>query len=222
VPAGHDRTGTTNAGNVFSVFSDLDDSGNHDNRILLAIDRGEIAALESGTWAFTLVGEAVTAGGWDAWIQRGDPRVRFRPPLDNPAGTISIPGTARGVITVGSYVTRADDPGGISRFSSHGPTRDGRPAPTLAAPGEAIMAPQPAATHTDYDLKQGTSMAAPMVTGAVALLLAKNPNLTPAEVRECLTTTARSDRFTGTTPNHTWGAGKLDAAAAYAAVPAAE
>jgi hypothetical protein len=53
-------------------------------------------------------------------------------------------------------------------------------------------------------------MAAPHVTGAVALLLGKAPTLTAAQVKSYLTATADVDAFTGSTWNATWGYGKLD------------
>ena len=134
---------------------------------------------------------------------------------------MSIPGTAYEVITAASYVTRGAGVGSISTFSSLGPTRDGRQAPTIAAPGQSIIAPQPPSTGDTYGPMSGTSMAAPMVTGTVALMLQGNPELTAAEIRDCLMSTARADAFTGATPNHAWGAGKLDAADAFGCAGAA-
>jgi hypothetical protein len=57
----------------------------------------------------------------------------------------------------------------------------------------------------------GTSMSAPMVTGITALILQANPNLTPAQVKEIITTTAREDNYTEQVPNYIWGYGKIDA-----------
>ena len=59
----------------------------------------------------------------------------------------------------------------------------------------------------------GTSMSAPMVTGAVALLLEANPTLTPLEVKQMLIDNARTDNLTGDigpAGNVRWGHGKLD------------
>jgi subtilisin family serine protease len=204
-------------GNELFVGSDLNDPENADNRIFVVISRGNANAVQQGTWSLALQGATVSRGQWDAWIQRYA-TAQFLPPFVNPARTISVPGTGREIITTGSYVTRGAGVGSVSSFSSLGPTRDGRQAPTVAAPGQTLMAPQPAATGDTYGLMQGTSMASPMVTGTVALLLQKNPNLTQAQIRDCLTQTARSDQFTGTTPNNAWGAGKLDANAAFGRV----
>ena len=65
-----------------------------------------------------------------------------------------------------------------------------------------------------YAYMQGTSMAAPAVTGIIATWLEANPALTPADVRSILAATATTDTFTGDiagTGNSTWGYGKIDA-----------
>lgn len=59
---------------------------------------------------------------------------------------------------------------------------------TISAPGVDIYSSIPGST---YGKKQGTSMAAPIVTGAVALAKSVNPDLTPKEIRELLVQTAR-------------------------------
>jgi subtilisin family serine protease len=43
----------------------------------------------------------------------------------------------------------------------------------------------------EYDFMDGTSMAAPMVAGVVALMKSRHPNLTPAEIKARLEGTAR-------------------------------
>ncbi|HET8683542.1 MAG TPA: S8 family peptidase [Micromonosporaceae bacterium] len=210
----------TGAGDRVFIDSDVDDN-NLDNRIFIVISPADEddAVVEEGTWSLTLTGTSVTSGRWDAWIQRGDPSPRFQPPFEDPSRTISIPGTGHEVITAASYANRGGAPGTLSAFSSRGPTRDGRPAPTVAAPGEFVMSVQPSQFRNAYGLMSGTSMASPMVTGIVALLLQKQPTLTQAQVSGVLAATARSDSATGATPNNTAGAGKVNAAAAVQAVP---
>lgn len=105
--------------------------------------------------------------------------------------TISItdPGNAELVITVGATHRYRPHTYGVSYFSSRGPTGDGRIKPDLVAPGEKITAPLPEGT---FGLKDGTSMAAPHVSGAAALLMARYNELVgrPARIKQILCDTA--------------------------------
>ncbi|TIR17102.1 MAG: serine protease [Mesorhizobium sp.] len=103
--------------------------------------------------------------------------------------TITDPGNADGVITVGSTHRRDPHAYGVSYFSSRGPTGDGRRKPDLVAPGEKITSSVPGGKTESMD---GTSMAAPHVSGAAVLLMARNPELIgrPARIKEILMRTA--------------------------------
>jgi subtilisin family serine protease len=68
---------------------------------------------------------------------------------------------------------------------------------------------------------QGTSAAAPYAAGVIALMLQKNPRLDSEEIKSILTRTAvKDDRYVGAAPNAEWGFGKINPAAAIAAVSA--
>jgi hypothetical protein len=64
-----------------------------------------------------------------------------------------------------------------------------------------------------YSYSQGTSFAAPIVTGIVALMLQVKPTLSPEEAKQVIQQTSYTDAFTGNilTPNNNWGAGKINA-----------
>jgi hypothetical protein len=65
----------------------------------------------------------------------------------------------------------------------------------------------------------GTSAAVPHMTGAVALMLQKDPTATADEIRNRVISTTRADGFTGTVPNMQWGYGKLDLVSAMGLMP---
>jgi serine protease AprX len=94
------------------------------------------------------------------------------------AFSITDPGNAESVITVGATHRFWPHTYGVSFFSSRGPTGDGRVKPDLVAPGERIHAPYEVVggrgTWGDLD---GTSMAAPHVSGAAAMLMSRYTEL---------------------------------------------
>jgi hypothetical protein len=124
--------------------------------------------------------------------------------------------------------TQREDIGDLARFSAGGPTRDDRLKPEITAPGLGIMSvvSRDAATSQQrvapdgiHSVREGTSMAAPHVTGSIALLLEANPFLTPEDVKGALASSASTDVFTartygespGSRPENWWGWGKLNA-----------
>lgn len=130
--------------------------------------------------------------------------------------------------------TDAADPGGTglersSFFSGQGPTRDGRTGVDFLTPGEVIgsslsahasneirggcfsaSASVPSCTDPDgaHVFLQGTSMATPHAAGAVALMLARQPTLTAAQIRRIVAGTAYTGTA-GTVPNPVYGTGDL-------------
>ena len=205
------------------IFSETGHPANQDNRIAIVLEKGN--GWESGSWKLILRGNEVEQGVFHAWIERpGElPVITFAEPTDS--CTTTLPGTSRGVITVGAFVSRplpqfdVEVAGSLAPFTSFGPTRDGRIKPDLTAPGFGIQAPT---VHTNgsgnYVLSHGTSMAAPHVTGVVALLRSLKPSLTAEEIKTILQNEARLDLFTGILPGPEWGKGKLNAKAAFEAL----
>ncbi|MDK2973699.1 MAG: hypothetical protein PWP08_70, partial [Methanofollis sp.] len=133
-------------------------------------------------------------------------------------GTVGTPGTAEDVITVGATDYCMDY---RANFSSIGPVNRANPyvKPDLMAPGVGIVSAYP---NGQYAVMDGTSMATPGVAGTVALMLAGNESLTPAEIKQALKETAVHITEDGTAvtayeENNLYGAGRISA---YAAVDA--
>ena len=103
--------------------------------------------------------------------------------------TITDPGNAEDVITVGATHKHQPHAYGVSYFSSRGPTGDGRMKPDLVAPGERIVSSLPEGESGPLD---GTSQAAPHVSAAAAMLMARYPELNrqPRRIKRILCETA--------------------------------
>ena len=180
-------------------------------------------------------------GRFDAWISAGSASLYG----GDSSSTIDEPGNAQRVITVGAFTTKSSWPsqageqdfssdypiGEIAYFSSRGPTRDGRTKPDVTAPGAWICAARSTdavayayLAHPDgqHMMEVGTSMAAPHVAGAIALLFSIDPDLSFTEIRGILTSTARAGHFTGAIPNDLWGWGKIAVAEAVGSVEPTE
>jgi subtilisin family serine protease len=129
-------------------------------------------------------------------------------------GTLGSPGTTDAALTVGA-VERNDT---LASFSSRGPrSGDGGIKPDITAPGVDIVAARSAQGHagTPVDDKHvalsGTSMAAPHVAGAAALLKQQHPDWSGTQLKATLTASARPN---STLTAYEQGSGRLDVAAA--------
>jgi subtilisin family serine protease len=222
---------------------------NGDIEAILMIDGcGAAGPPQSGAWRIRVTPEVAGSGQpYDMWIYRStvgiDGISRGGAGFDN-RFLVTSPGNATSAITVGAFVTKVCWPsqsqagqncytqreqiGDIARFSNAGPRRDGARKPEIAAPGIAIASSRasdfnvPAnRLHPDgvHSILEGTSMSAPHVTGAVAVLLQASPSLSPPSVKSLLQLTATQDVFTGRTygtlggdaaPADWWGYGKLN------------
>lgn len=256
----------TSFGDLAIDFTESENSQNHQQHaeILFAPDakasEEDLIALR-----FNLVlrgdckGNAWLGGGGpsDASFIRGfegkiDPQ-GYRYLAGDAQKSVSIPGTASEVITVGSFmiqetfinrsgkvVSQKDFAGTsideISKFSSEGPTADGRIKPDLVAPGEPMISSYSSDTSISSDPEEarrqeegrvdethvkmeGTSMSSPFVAGFVALMFEKNPFLTAAQIKSYLKTYAYKDAFTSHQENNKAGAGKINLIATLEAIP---
>lgn len=130
----------------------------------------------------------------------------------------AYPASFDGVISVG-MTTRTDAPS-----QNSWPAPEGAPAVTIGAPGSDLMSIRPSsaideatASNQSYAAElEGTSFAAPLVSGVIALMLEENPDLTPGEVRQRLIDTA--DPPSNTAPGRQLGWGIVNPLRAIAGV----
>jgi len=131
--------------------------------------------------------------------------------------TNRFPGEFTHTYAAGAY----DVNGNIASFSSRGPGREGEIKPNIAAPGVNVRSSVPGG----YGTSSGTSMAAPHLGGAVALLWSAAPSLvgdvegTAALLNQTAVDTADTSCGGTAEDNNVWGEGKLDVAAMVDAAP---
>lgn len=161
--------------------------------------------------------------------------------------SINSPSSYENVICVGATVNRryavdmngnpqnvqTDSVGGLSSYSSIGPTYDNRIKPDVVAPGINVtssfnhffVAHHPDSwevthcgvgnyTYLDsiytWNCISGTSMSSPIVGGAIALWLQANPHLTREDVMDIIRRTCRPLDEAHSVPNNLWGYGEID------------
>ncbi|MBK8231646.1 MAG: S8 family serine peptidase [Candidatus Eisenbacteria bacterium] len=230
----------TTDGGVY-IENDWVDSNSDDVEFFIQIyDKASAYAPVTGEWSLSF-SRPPGAGGpnpeVDAWIYQTSLPARFAVGM-TAEELVASPASADSVIAVAAYVTRKSwksvngntyqytgglSVGEIAPFSSRGPRRDGALKPDVAAPGMGIGAAlsSDASEETEYILDdgvhfiaQGTSMAAPHVTGLIALMLQVHGHLSRSALLQKIGDSARTDSFASGTPNAVWGVGKIDAVGA--------
>jgi len=222
---------------VFGLFEAhwQEDPINRDQNLTLFVAQGGV----NHTWHIRIHANAVVHGAVHAWGGTASPSTSAHlfPGTTDDGYSLGMPASEERCLAVGSFVSRTQFPvtggvltanglvvGQLSSFSSHGPTRYGAFKPDIAAPGQFLTAALAAGSELamnplytprhhpsgQYITIQGTSMATPFVAGVVALLLQREPRLTPEEVQQRLRITARRDGQTGPVWAAGFGFGKLD------------
>jgi len=129
----------------------------------VAADSGTVS---SGVWNLRVIAGTVVDGSFEMWlptIEEVTAKTQFTAPTAT--DTLTIPSTARKAVTVAGYNNRL---GNIAEFSGQGSLNSALPNPDLAAPAVGILTTR---AGGGYDSYSGTSLAAPFVTGAAALMM---------------------------------------------------
>lgn len=142
---------------------------NGDSRLLIQLGN-EATSAALGQWRLEVTSSAVFEGGEiHAWIERSQGTPTTFTNHHDEEMTLSIPGTASSVIVVGAV--DASMPLRVAPSSSYGPTRDKKFKPLVCAPGLNVRAAR--GGDDGVIVKSGTSMAAPHVAGAIALVFSR-------------------------------------------------
>ena len=162
--------------------------------------------MDGNTGVTTIAVDIATSLGMLCITSAGNWGTSSPPP--NPCDTlyyyISAPADADSVISVGAVNSNGE----IAFFSSHGPTYDGRIKPEVCARGVSTWGVN--ANSDSYRTGSGTSLSAPLVSGAAAVILSAHSDWTPMQVREAMMMTA--DRVDN--PDNNYGYGVIDVMAA--------
>jgi subtilisin family serine protease len=210
------------------------ENGDHNFLIEILPLQASPQPVTPGTWRLRLRGVEVHHGQVDVWALDNSEHLNVLFVGRSVQDTIKIgsPGTAASAITVAAYTTKtrwSDAKGNlqevgldlddISDFSSEGPLRNGSQKPDVAAPGAMIVSamsadstlPPAYAVAPGYRVDAGTSMATPFITGLVALLLERDPQLEPEAVKALLRANSRIPGQPPGTFDSKWGYGLIDA-----------
>lgn len=194
---------------------------------ILTVPRAGVA--QPDRWRIRLRGATVAdEGRVDMWMLRA----QFTGTYVRDNLKVGAPGCSSSAVTVAAYTTKVswvdvfgraqttgDEVDEISSFSSEGPRRDGAKKPDVAAPGSMIMSSLSAHAGQPQELivdgfhvgMEGTSMACPFVSGLVALLLQRDPQLDPGGVKSLLRQHSRIPGKPPGTFDRKWGYGLVDA-----------
>lgn len=208
-------------------------------RLELRLSPADSVPLEPGFWVVEVAGEGridawLEPGPGESTVPTFYDEAVL--PVDNQVlgdtnHTLSDPATARAALAVSAYVSRTDFPvlnrtfagtvGRLADYSGRGPTlaeAQTGPKPELAAPGAWIVAAWPLRGGPTsgvpisplYRLGGGTSVSAPLVAGAAALLAGAAPTESKGSLKQHLLASAAAPGDGDDPDDPRWGYGKLD------------
>lgn len=200
---------------------------------LAVIVSGEDAQVAVRTFSSTMFVNGVADAQWsDAEISHNIHAPACFEGVIAVGSTIHRTGFTNYLGTYYDYAQAGRNDGVWSEYSSQGPTLDGRIKPEVTAPGNNIISSYSSyyieanpnagdiksdVEHFEYNgrlyawnANTGTSMATPVVAGAVALWLQANPRLTPEDVINIISQTSRHPETSIEYPNNKYGHGEID------------
>lgn len=205
---------------------------NGDYHFLIQIRGNETMPVMGGIWQLRIRNTSATETRLDVWTLDDQSAVFFTGKSVEDSVKIGSPGAAKSAVTVASYTTKVKytdidtkpqevglELHDLSDFSSEGPLRNDAKKPDVAAPGAMIVSTlssnaqtfgRSSMVNSKFVVSAGTSMAAPFVTGIVALLLQRNPKLDPAGVKELLRKNSSIPGKAAGTFDHKWGFGLIN------------
>jgi len=216
-PVSLDTTVNINSqgGSAGQIIHRQHDPNNGDNHIDILLDQ----SLPGGDWGVEVSTQGSSSVAFHAWVERDAQagQSRFAPADDDRSYTLGSISCGEMTIAVGSYLSGVPD-SELSHFTAEGPTRNGKNKPEVSAPGQFL---HQLGIHAAKSLSQGstrksgTSMAAPHVSGLVALLMqAAGRPLSIEEIRAAVINNARQNPSSSGTAWHSrYGFGRVDATA---------
>ena len=139
------------------------------NEIFITLQGQDGQNINKGIWKIFITGKNILDGKYNIWTKivpdRQNKTKILSPEIDT---TITVPGDARGITTVGAYNGNTMQ---LAGFSGRGYTLDGRIKPELVAPGVNVEVPSSRDDEL-YAVMSGTSIAAAFVAGAYILMQA--------------------------------------------------